>query len=131
MEQLTQREEEAPQRLQAILLEEQMVRLHRIALLEYGPLYALTSKWFADRLRMTPDQRERAAGIVKAAQERIRDVTRVRLRNLSSKDLAAALPELEKTVRAIREDAAAEALGVLNTGQRDELERLKDAKERP
>ena len=120
-------DEKARGQLRDLLSEEQMMRLYQIRLQVRGAVYGLNNKWIAGRLKLTDDQKKKAAELEKATQEKIFG-TFSGLRDLSREERREKMAELREKIRKIRSKAGEQALGLLNAEQKETFERIKGEK---
>jgi len=108
------------EQLREVLSGEQMMRLYQIRVQVGGPLYALNNPRIADRLKLTDEQKQKAAELQKATQQKTAEGRRG-MANLSQEERRQKTAEL----REITNKANAEALGLLNADQKEALEKMK------
>jgi hypothetical protein len=117
-----QMESKAREQLGGVLSREQMMRLYQIRIQVGGPLYALNNPRIAERLKLTDEQKQKAAALQKATQQKTTEARRG-MANLSQEERTQKTAE----VREITNKANAEALGLLNADQKEALEKMKGA----
>jgi hypothetical protein len=107
-----------------VLSGEQMRRLHQIRLQVRGAVYGLNNKWIAGRLKLTDEQRSKAAELEKATQLRIMEANRW-FGNLSPDQRREKLAEHRENRGKIRREANKEALRLLTAEQKKAFEKIK------
>ena len=122
-----QSEEKSRNQLREVLAREQMIRLYQIRLQIRGPVYGLNHKFIAGRLKLTPEQREKAAQIQKDSQQKTREAFQG-MRGLSQEERRQKMSEVREKLGKIRSDAAEQVLSVLTAQQKEQFEKLKGEK---
>ena len=120
-------DEKAHAEIREVLSREQMIRLYQIRLQVRGAVYGLNNEYIAKRLKLTPEQRKKAADIDKDTQEKMYDVYS-ELRNLSREERSKKMAEVGEKLRKIRDDANEQALALLTAEQKEAFEKLKGEK---
>ena len=115
-----QLDRKAREQLREVLSGEQMMRLYQIRIQVGGPLYALNNPRIAERLKLTDEQKQKAAELQKATQQKTTEARRG-MANLSQEERRQKTADL----REITNKANAEALGLLNADQKEALEKMK------
>ena len=69
-----QSDEKAHQQLREVLSREQMIRLYQIRLQLRGPVYGLNHEFVAERLKLTDEQKKKAADIQKTSQQKTSEI---------------------------------------------------------
>jgi len=113
--------------LREVLSREQMMRLFQIRLQVRGTLDALNNRWIAGRLKLTDEQKKKAAELDKATQDKISEAYSS-LRNLSQEERREKMAELRDKMTKLREEAEKKALGLLTAEQKEALEKMKGEK---
>ena len=122
-----QLDEKAGQQAREILAREQVMRLYQIRLQVRGNVYALNSRFIAARLKLTDEQKEKAAAIQKATEEKTAAAF-TGLRDLDENQRREKMAEMRTAMIKIRSDADAQALGLLTAEQKEALEKAKGEK---
>jgi len=122
-----QREAKSREQLREVLPREQLIRLYQIRLQIAGPVYGLNNEYVANRLKLTPEQKEKAAEIDKTDREKRYELFRS-LRGLSREEIGKKMTEMRDKVGKIRKDAAKQALELLADEQKEAYESLKGEK---
>ena len=113
--------------LREVLSREQMMRLFQIRLQVRGTLDALNNRRIAGRLNLTDEQREKAAALEKATQDKVTEAY-APLRDLSQEERRQKMTELREKTTKLREEAEKKALGLLTAEQKEALEKMKGEK---
>jgi hypothetical protein len=124
---LKQLDEKARGQLRDVLSQEQLTRLHQIRLQVRGPLYGLNNGWIAERLKLTDEQKKKAAAIETAMQDEVYELLSG-LRDPSPEQRRKKMAELGEKYNKIRHDADKRALRLLTDEQKEALEKLKGEK---
>lgn len=122
-----QLDEKAHGQIREVLAAEQMMRLYQIRLQVRGAVFGLNNAWIAERLKLTDDQKKKAAELDKATQEKTFDAFSG-LRNLSQEQRREKMAEVREKLRKIRSDANQQALGLLTAEQKKAFRKLKGEK---
>ena len=122
-----QGDETARTELREVLSQEQWMRLYQIRLQVRGPVFGLNNKWIAERLKLTSEQKEKAAAIEKATADKLYELSSG-MRDLSQEQRREKLAEVGEKVRKIRSEADAQALELLNAEQKAAFEKAKGDK---
>jgi len=122
-----QGDEKARAALRDVLAQEQWTRLYQIRLQVRGPVYGLNNRYLAERLKLTPEQKEKAAAIEKATDDKMYDASSG-LRDLSEEQRREKGAEIMQQLRKIRSDADEQAVGLLTAEQKESLEKMKGTK---
>ena len=120
-------DDKAHEQVRELLSREQMMRLYQIRLQVRGAVYGLNNKWIADRLKLTDEQKQKAAELEKATEDKIFDAFSG-LRDLSQDQRREKMAELRKKTEKIRSEADEKALGLLTDEQKEALEKMKGEK---
>jgi Spy/CpxP family protein refolding chaperone len=113
--------------LREVLSREQMMRLFQIRLQVRGAVYALTNSRIADRLKLSDEQKKKAAELDKATQDKITEAYSA-LSNLSQEERREKMAELREKITKLREDAEQKAVGLLTAEQKEAFEKMKGEK---
>jgi hypothetical protein len=124
---MKQGDEQARTELRDVLAQEQWMRLYQIRLQVRGAVFALNNKWVAERLKLTPEQKEKAAAIEKATSDKLYDLSSG-MRDLSQEQRREKQAEVGEKMRKIHIEADAQALELLNAEQKAALEQAKGVK---
>lgn len=122
-----QLDEKARGQLSELLSREQMMRLYQIRLQVRGAVYGLNNRYVAGRLKLTDDQKKKAAELQQATQDKI-FAALGGLRNLSREERSKKMPEVRKELDKIQSEAEKQALGMLTAQQKEALEKMKGEK---
>ena len=122
-----QLDEKARGKIKEVLADEQMIRLYQIRLQVRGAVYGVNHPWVAGRLKLTDEQRAKAAEIKKATQEKIFEAFSG-LRDLSQEQRREKMTEAFQKYGKIREKAEAKSLGLLTSQQKETYEGFKGDK---
>jgi len=122
-----QRDAKAREQLREVLPREQLIRLYQIRLHVAGPVYGLNNEYVANRLKLTPEQKEKAAAIDKDTQKKTYELFRG-LYRLSQEERSEKFREIHDKYGKIRSDANKQALGLLTAAQKEALENLEGEK---
>ncbi len=114
----------AHEQVREILSEDQMRRLYQIRLQVRGAVYGLNNRWIADRLELTDEQKQKAAELDKATQDKIFDAFGS-FRDLSQEQRREKMGEVREKIGKIRSEADEQALRILTAEQREALEKMK------
>jgi ketosteroid isomerase-like protein len=114
----------AHEQVREILSEDQMRRLYQIRLQVRGAVYGLNNRWIADRLELTDEQKQKAAELDKATQDKIFDAFGS-FRDLSQEQRLEKIGEVREKIGKIRSEADEQALRILSAEQREALEKMK------
>jgi Spy/CpxP family protein refolding chaperone len=106
---------------------EKRMRLFQIRLQVRGAAWALTNARTAERLKLTDEQKKKAADIENAAQEKTFEVFGA-MRNLSEDERREKMAETGKKIQAIRAEANKKALELLTAEQKESFEKMKGEK---
>jgi len=117
-------DEKARGQVREVLSNEQMMRLYQIRLQVRGAVYGVNNRWVAGRLKLTDEQKKKAAELEKATQKKILEIFSG-LRNLSQEERGKKYAELREKAGKIRSEADKQAVGLLTTEQKAEFEKLK------
>jgi Spy/CpxP family protein refolding chaperone len=115
-----QSDQKARGQLREVLSREQMMRLFQIRLQVRGTLDALNNRWIAERLKLTDEQKKKAADLEKATQDKMFQAFS-QMRDLSREE------RREKFTK-MRNEAEEKALGVLTAEQKEALQKMKGQK---
>ena len=118
-----QYDQKAREKLRDALAREQMTRLFQIRMQVREVLESLTSKYVADRLKLTDEQKKKLAKINKDVQAKRSELFRS-MRDASQEQRTEAFQKYRK----IRSDADKEALAVLTAEQNKAFEEMKGKK---
>lgn len=110
-----------------ILSGEQMIRLYQIRLQVRGPVYGLNHPWIANRLKLTEEQKKKAARLEKTTRQKTLKLF-AGLRDLSRDERREKWTEIREKLGKIREAADKKALGLLTGEQKEAFEGLKGDK---
>ncbi len=113
--------------LREVLSREQTMRLFQIRLQARGTLDALNNRWIAGRLELTDEQKEKAAALDKATQDKVTEAY-APLRDLSQEERREKMTELREKITKLREEAEKKALGLLTAEQKESFEKMKGEK---
>jgi hypothetical protein len=113
--------------LREVLSREQIMRLYQIRLQIRGTVDALNNRWIAGRLELTDEQKEKAAALDKATQDKVTEAY-APLRDLSREERREKMTELREKITKLREEAEKKALGLLTAQQKEALEKMKGDK---
>jgi len=122
-----QRDAKSREQLGEVLPREQLIRLYQIRLQVAGPVYGLNNGYVANRLKLTPEQKEKAAEIDKSSSEKAYELYRS-LRGLSREEAGKKMAEMREKFGKIRDQAAEQAMGLLTAEQSEAYENLKGEK---
>ncbi|HUT13174.1 MAG TPA: hypothetical protein VMY42_21980 [Thermoguttaceae bacterium] len=117
-------DEKARGLIREVLSGEQMMRLYQIRLQVRGAVYGVNNQFIAGRLKFTDEQKEKAAALEKATEEKI-FAAFSGLRDLSEEARRAKFAELREKIQKIRNEADEKALGLLTADQKEAIEKLK------
>ena len=87
-------------------------------------IYALNNSYLANKLKLTDEQKTKAAELDKATQAKTSEAYGA-LRNLSNEERRAKFAELRKTVGEIRVKAEEDALALLTDEQKEQITKMK------
>lgn|GEM_PF-2739478 len=124
---LKQLDEKARGQLRNVLSQEQLTRLYQIRLQVRGPIYGLNNGWIAERLKLTDEQKKKAAAIEAAMQDAIYELLSG-LRDPSPEQRRKKMAELGEKYNKIRHEADKRALRLLTAEQKETLKKLKGEK---
>ena len=110
-----------------LLSGEQMIRLYQIRLQVRGAVYGMNHPWIANRLKLTDQQKTKAAELEKTTREKVSEVYRG-LRDLSEQERREKYAELRESSRKIRSEADKQALGLLTAEQKEAFAKLEGEK---
>jgi len=127
VELLNQSDAQARKELGDVLPRDTWRRLSQIRLQVRGAAWALTNARTADRLKLTDEQKKKAAEIDKATQDKTFEVFSA-MRNLSEEERREKMAETGKKMQAIRSEADKKALDVLTAEQKEAFEKMKGEK---
>jgi hypothetical protein len=127
IEMFNQSDEKARAELRDVLPRETWRRLSQIRLQVRGAAWALTNARTAERLKLTDEQKKKAAEIDKATQDKTFEVFGA-MRNLSEEERREKMAETGKKLQAIRTDADKQALELLTAEQKESFEKMKGEK---
>jgi len=113
--------------LREVLSREQMMRLYQIRVQVRRTLDALNNRRIAGRLKLTDEQKEKAAALDKATQDKVTKAY-APLRDLSQEERREKMAELREKTTKLREEAEKKALGLLTAEQKEALEKMKGEK---
>lgn len=122
-----QLDEKARGKIREVLSGEQMIRLYQVRLQVRGTVYGLNHPWVAERLKLTDEQKKKAADLDKTTREKTSEAFSG-LRDLSAEARREKFAEVLQKVRKIRADANEQALGLLNAEQKEQFEGFKGEK---
>lgn len=111
------RDEQARGQVRKVLSNEQMIRLYQIRLQIRGAVDGLNTAWLAKRLKLTPEQKEKAAELAKRTQEKISKAYG-RLRDVMRQGRREKLDDALQNVHKIRSNANQQATALLTAEQR-------------
>jgi Spy/CpxP family protein refolding chaperone len=120
-------DEKARGQFREVLSQEQMMRLYQIRLQVRGAVYALNNRWVADRLKLTDEQKKKAAELEKATEEKVSEASSP-LRNLSQEERREKMAELREKISKMRSEAEQKAVGLLTAEQKETFEKMKGEK---
>jgi len=120
-------DEKARGQFREVLSQEQMMRLYQIRLQVRGAVYALNNRWVADRLKLTDEQKKKAAELEKATEDRVSEAYSP-LRNLSQEERREKMADLREKISKMRSEAEQKALGLLTAEQKETFEKMKGEK---
>jgi hypothetical protein len=101
-----------------------MIRLYQIRLQVRGDVYGLNHPWIANRLKLTDEQKKKAAEIEETTQEKVFGAYSG-LRDLSQEERRKKWAEVREEVGKIRAEADEQAVGLLTAEQKVAYEKLK------
>ena len=110
----------AREALREVLSREQMRRLSQIRIQVRGAVYALNNTWIGGRLKLTDEQKKKAAELEKTTQDKMFEAFS-QMQDLSPEE------RREKFTK-MRSEAEEKALGLLTAEQKEAFEKMKGAK---
>ena len=122
-----QRDTKAREALGDVISREQLMRLYQIRLQISGTVYALNNRYVARLLKLTDEQKKKAAGIDTETQKKQREASSGMGRDASQEQRTKAFAK----VREIRQAAEKEALALLTDEQKKGLDKIKGEKSAP
>jgi Spy/CpxP family protein refolding chaperone len=120
-------DEKARGQFREVLSQEQMMRVYQIRLQVRGAVYALNNGWVADRLKLTDEQKKKAAELEKATESRVSEAYSP-LSGLSQEERRERMAELREKISKMRDEAEQKALGLLTAEQKETFEKMKGEK---
>jgi len=120
-------DEKARGQFREVLSQEQMMRLYQIRLQVRGAVYALNNGWVADRLKLTDEQKKKAAELEKATENKVSEAYSP-LSGLSQEERREKMAELREKISKMRDEAEQKALGLLTAEQKETFEKMKGEK---
>lgn len=120
---LEQSDEKVRKQASEILPSEKMIRLYQIRLQVRGAVFAVNHRFVAGRLKLTDEQKTKAADLEAATQKKIY-ASYSGMRDLNDQQRREAYGK----VRKIRTDANAQAVGLLTAEQKEAFEKLQGDK---
>ncbi|MHB1034900.1 MAG: Spy/CpxP family protein refolding chaperone [Pirellulales bacterium] len=120
-------DQQAREQLRDVLTQEQWMRLYQIRLQVRGLAVSLKNPRVAERLKLTDEQKTKAAEIEKAMGEKSAEAFGG-LRDLSQDDRRAKMGEVRDKLRKIRSEADEKALELLTPEQKENLDKMKGEK---
>ena len=117
-------DQQARKQLRDVLSQEQMMRLYQIRLQVRGPVYGLNNPYVAQRLELTDQQKQKAAELEKATQEKYFDLFS-QLRDLSQEQRR---EKMAQEGEKIRKEADEKALALLTPEQKEALTKMEGKK---
>jgi len=109
------------------VLGEKLMRLYQIRLQVRGAAWALANARTAQRLKLTDEQKTKAAELDKATQEKTSEVFGG-MQNLSQEERREKMAEAGKKARAIRTEADKKAVDLLTAEQKEAFEKMRGEK---
>ncbi|NQT41317.1 MAG: hypothetical protein HQ581_27765 [Planctomycetes bacterium] len=120
-------DENARKALHEMLPREQMMRLYQIRLQVRGNLFAVNNGWMANRMKLTDEQKKKAADLETATREKTSAVFSG-IRELPEQERRQKFTEAREKIAKVRAAADEQAVGILNAEQKEMLEKAKGEK---
>jgi len=104
-----------------------MMRLYQVRLQVRGNLFAVNNGWMANRMKLTDEQKKKAADLETATREKTSAVFSG-IRELPEQERRQKFTEAREKIAKVRAAADEQAVAILNAEQKEMLEKAKGEK---